>query len=178
MSPFENYVDVLPPGAIGRICIQTPSEFQGYVESLSIQDGAASTRGYLETSDIGFFDERGELFVVGRLDNRLNLGGRKIAAELVENALKSLSGIWDACVVQWSDPQGGDVVHAIVQAKDLDRRTFWVSIEEAFQRERIHPIFSPRGVILRDVPKNQNGKTDRQEARNIIESCRKFDLVR
>ena len=51
------------------------------------------------TRDAGFFDERGRLHVVGRLDAMFISGGKNIHPEVIERALCALDGVQAACVV-------------------------------------------------------------------------------
>jgi O-succinylbenzoic acid--CoA ligase len=51
------------------------------------------------TRDAGFFDERGRLHVVGRLDAMFISGGKNIHPEMIERALCALGGVRSACVV-------------------------------------------------------------------------------
>ena len=44
-------------------------------------------QGWYLTGDRGFIDERGRVHVTGRIDDRINRGGRKVAPHAVETVL-------------------------------------------------------------------------------------------
>ena len=85
-SPLAG-VDVrIDGGAVGEILVRSPGLASGYVND----DAATADRfrdGELRTGDIGFIDG-GELFVVGRFDDLLTIGGRNVGAQDIERAIE------------------------------------------------------------------------------------------
>lgn len=68
---------------------------------------------WLRTSDAGeLVGDR--LRVLGRMDEVIVTGGRKVAPTAVEAALADVSGVWQVCVVGVPDPEWGQAVTAVV----------------------------------------------------------------
>ncbi len=72
-------------GDVGEICVRSPCMAEGYFADEE-RTRATFIDGELRTGDWGFLDG-GELFVVGRLDDMLVVGGRNIHASEVEAAI-------------------------------------------------------------------------------------------
>lgn len=101
----------------GAIMIKGPSvsksTYQG--ESLLNEDG------WLDTGDIGYFDEDGFLYVCGRKKNIIIVGGINVYPEEVEGVLKGYEGVAEAVVYGENDPDRGESVKAkIVVRSEVD----------------------------------------------------------
>jgi acyl-coenzyme A synthetase/AMP-(fatty) acid ligase len=59
--------------------------------------------GRLFTSDIGYFDERGMVHVVGRQGDVINVAGRKVAPDAIEQAALALDDVADCGCARVSD---------------------------------------------------------------------------
>jgi acyl-CoA synthetase (AMP-forming)/AMP-acid ligase II len=78
----------LPEKQVGEIVIRGPYLFSGYHDD-SDSTAARLRNGWFLTHDLGFMD-KGELFVTGRVDDLINLYGRKVYAHDVESAVNSV----------------------------------------------------------------------------------------
>jgi acyl-CoA synthetase (AMP-forming)/AMP-acid ligase II len=86
-----------PPGTIGRVQIRGPGVITEYAEGGPA--GAIDKDGWLETGDLGRFDEDGYLFLAGRSDDVINRGGEKIYPREIEEFLLTQPGVRSAVVV-------------------------------------------------------------------------------
>ncbi len=80
----------LPAGMQGRICVQMPSLFSGYLRGDVIDTGSLDD-GWHTTGDVGFM-EGGELFVLGRADDVVIIAGQNIFPQDVENIVNDVEG--------------------------------------------------------------------------------------
>ena len=71
--------------------------------------------GWLGTGDLGYFNEKGYLFVVDRKKDMINRGGEKICSFDVENEIYKLKGVNEAAVVGIPDDVYGEVAAALVK---------------------------------------------------------------
>ena len=82
----------LPAGRVGAIWVRGPSLMEGY-----LGDPEATARtlrdGWLATGDLGFLDERGELFLVGREKDLVIVRGRNHTPEEIEEAVGGVAGV-------------------------------------------------------------------------------------
>ena len=85
---------------IGEIRIRSECLFDGYFRQPELTAQRLS-HGWYATGDLGFIDH-GELFVIGRKDDVLNINGRKILAHEVEDDLNALSGLTPGRILAYS----------------------------------------------------------------------------
>src|SRR5439155_18251265 len=110
--------DALRPlraGATGEICLRHPHVMLGYLKS---PDATAATLvdGWVRSGDLGYLDERGQLFFAGRLKNVIKRSGENISAEEVEAALDAHPGVAEALVFAVPDALRTEEVAAVVVA--------------------------------------------------------------
>jgi acyl-CoA synthetase (AMP-forming)/AMP-acid ligase II len=114
-----------PAGEVGRVQIRGRGVIRGYAEG---GRGVIDPDGWLDTGDLGYLDEDGYLFLVGRADDVINRGGEKIYPREIEDFLLAQPGVRFAAVVAARDEVLGErPVAYVVPARS--RR--WPDIEEA-----------------------------------------------
>lgn len=70
----------------GEILVKGPSVMQGYYKNPQATSEAFTPDGYLHTGDVGYFDDDGFLYVVGRCKNLILLdNGENVSAEMLED---------------------------------------------------------------------------------------------
>ena len=111
------------------------------------------------TSDLGEV-YHGRLRIVGRADDIINTGGKKVSPLRVEQALRGLAGIDDAIVVGVPDAEWGTRTVALISGAECDPN----AIREAL-RHRLAAHELPAQIVqVADVPYKGIGKPDRAEA--------------
>jgi len=153
----RNPAAVLPPGTEGEIiALLTGDEsFEGYWNRPDA-DSKALIDGWYFTGDSGYFDEDGDLFVTGRVDDMIITGGENVSPVEVESCLSTHPAVDDAAVVGLPDERWGKVVVAFVKrrgavgAEDLDRHCRDSDLAN-FKRPR-------RYVFVQTLPKSPVGK--------------------
>src|SRR5205814_66367 len=70
--------------------------------------------GWFHTGDLGYFDEDGYLYVVGRKKDMVKSGGISIYPLEIETVLYHHPEVLEAAVIGVPDPQWGEVVKAVV----------------------------------------------------------------
>jgi 2-furoate---CoA ligase len=155
----------LPPGAAGEIVasMDSPEAFAGYWKRPDADAKAIAGRWY-RTGDLGRFDEDGELYVVGRVDDMIISGGENIHPEEVEDVL-SRSPLVAACaVVGLPDERLGSRVVAFVEPAVGDLAP--AQLEEVCLRSALARFKRPREYILvKAVPRSASGKLLRRKLR-------------
>ncbi len=98
-----------------EILVRGKTLFAGYVEGDRL-DRTLDAEGWFHTGDlVGGFDEDGNLYVKGRLDNLFISGGENIQPEEVEGTLERIEGVEKAIVVPVPDNEFGERPIAFVQ---------------------------------------------------------------
>jgi long-chain acyl-CoA synthetase len=102
------------PGKTGEIVIQGRGLMVGYWGERRPSD-SVQEKGF-RTGDMGRLDKDGEIELLGRLDQVLKVGGRKVNPAEVELVLNQHPTVHEAAVVGEPDPRGilGNVLHAFV----------------------------------------------------------------
>ena len=116
-------------------------------------------------------DEDGYLWLLGRVDDVMNVSGHRISTIEVESALVDHQSVAEAAVVGRNDPLTGQAIFAYVIAKA------GVDASEALGRELrehvskvIGPIAKPKFLMFTpDLPKTRSGKIMRRLLRDIAE---------
>lgn len=106
-----------PRGEVGHVVIRGPSVIGGYA-SPGYED-RIDADGWLETGDLGYMDEDGYLFLVGRADDVINRGGEKIYPKEVEDAVLAEPGVHAVAVVGWDHEVLGRVPVAYLVAEGV-----------------------------------------------------------
>ena len=86
----------LPQNERGAIHVKTPSQYLGYVIGKNKFDSYCT--GWMNTGDVGYFDDYGELHIVGRADDVIIINAHKIYPSEVEKQIIACSDI-DECAV-------------------------------------------------------------------------------
>jgi acetyl-CoA synthetase len=120
-------------------------------------------------------DEDGDLWLLGRVDDVMNISGHRLSTTEVEHALVGHEGVAEAAVVGASDETTGQAIVAFVTLKlsveELggDNETIIAVLREHVART-ISPIAKPRQIIITpDLPKTRSGKIMRRLLRDVAE---------
>jgi acetyl-CoA synthetase len=132
-------------------------------------------KGYYFAGDGAKYDNDGDMWLLGRVDDVMNVSGHRISTTEVESALVSHPTVAEAAVVGASDPTTGQGIVAFVIlrggiAQDEAKG------EQAIQALRDHvsheigPIAKPRQImVVTELPKTRSGKIMRRLLRDVAE---------
>lgn len=87
--------EILDSFHVGMVEVNTPYRANGYSNG---QLFPIDNEGWISTKDIGYFDDKRNLYICGRADNMLNVAGYNVFPETVEEIIKRLDGI-EECMV-------------------------------------------------------------------------------
>jgi long-chain acyl-CoA synthetase len=147
----------LGPGQSGEIVVRGDMVMREYWNQPELTRDALCAWG-LRTGDIGCLDEEGHLTLLGRRCDLINVGGRKVAPDEVEEMLRLMEGVRDAACVGEPDPLLGEHVKAFLVA---DHPVDLAAVN-AFLQPRIEAYKIPRTVELAaSVPRTGSGKPQR-----------------
>lgn len=118
--------------------------------------------GVVYSNDVAYFDEDGEIILLGRNGDVINVGGNKVSPDEIENAAKKMPGIADCGVIPVEDAFKGSVPKLFVQlqsGKEFDS----VAIR-SFLAASLEPYKVPVYIEQIDqIPRSYNGKLLRRE---------------
>jgi propionyl-CoA synthetase len=163
------------PGETGEIVVRLPlppgclptlwRDDQRFVESyLSRHPGA-----YI-TGDGGYRDSDGYLYVMGRIDDVINVAGHRLSTGEMEEVLASHPAVAECAVIGVNDALKGEVPRGFVVLKagvDADPASVSAELVQLI-RDQIGPVASLRRVdVVAGLPKTRSGKILRKTMRGI-----------
>lgn len=129
---------------------------------------AAFRDGWFYTGDLGRIDADGRLDVLGRADDLINTGGRKVPPVLVERAITGSDGVLEACVVGVPDAEWGEAVVAAVVPTDPAQPPAREALGDLV-RASVGGHAVPKQIrFLPSLPLRGPGKVDRHAVRSIF----------
>ena len=129
-------------------------------------------QGWYFAGDGAKKDEDGDLWVLGRVDDVMNVSGHRLSTTEIESALVSHPKVAEAAVVGAKDEDTGQAVCAFVILRDEAGDGGEDIVEELRKhvRTQIGPIATPRQImIVPELPKTRSGKIMRRLLRDIAE---------
>jgi len=129
-------------------------------------------KGWYFAGDGARYDSDGNIWVLGRIDDVMNVSGHRISTAEVESALVGHAGVAEAAVVGASDDSTGQAICAfvILQADHSDGGTEMVQELRAQMAGEISPIARPREIhVVPELPKTRSGKIMRRLLRDVAE---------
>jgi acetyl-CoA synthetase len=138
-------------------------------------------QGYYFAGDGAKKDEDGDLWLLGRVDDVMNVSGHRISTTEVESALVSHEKVAEAAVVGATDPTTGQAVVAFVilrgQPQDIDGDAIAKELRDHVAKE-IGPIAKPRQIlVVPELPKTRSGKIMRRLLRDVAEHRQLGDVT-
>ncbi len=153
----------LPLGHPGEICARGPQLMAGYWQRPDETALVMTPDGFFRTGDIGVMNAVGQVTIVDRKKDMIDVSGLKVFPNEVESVLASHPGVLESAVVGVPDAHSGEAVKAYVVRKDP------ALTEEdliAFCRGQMTGYKIPRIIEFRsELPKTNVGKILRRALR-------------
>jgi len=160
--------DSLTPGERGELVVSGPTVSPGYLDD-DQSDAAFDELGF-HTGDLGYRDDGGRLWVVGRVDDRIVTGGENVNPAAVADALADLPGVSEGAVVGLPDEEWGERVAALVVPADPETSPDPGDLREAL-RGRVADYALPKTIAVTDtLPRTASGTVDRDGVRKRLAS--------
>jgi len=167
--------DEVPPGAGGYLVIPDPfpslartvwGDPERYLEAYWQR---FADRGYFFSGDGAKVDADGDVWLLGRVDDVINVSGHRLSTIEIESALVAHPLVGEAGVTGADDPVTGEAIVAfVIPARETDAD---VAAElRAHVARTIGPIAKPRDIhLVPELPKTRSGKIMRRLLRDIVD---------
>jgi fatty-acyl-CoA synthase len=156
----------LPVNGVGEIVCQSPLASHGYYKNPEATN-ASFRDGWFYTGDLGYFDEEGYLFVVGRKKDMVKSGGISIYPLEIESVFYGHFDVLEAAVIGVPDADWGEAVKAVIVLNSGSS----IRGEDLLQfcRERLAPYKVPKSIdIVSSLPHTEIGKVAKEKLRAEI----------
>jgi acetyl-CoA synthetase len=130
--------------------------------------------------DAARVDEDGYFWVIGRIDDVLNVSGHRMSTAEIESAVVSHPKVAECAVIGQTDEDLGQSVTAFVTLEGTESEGTDVLVEEirATVAKRIGKMARPKRIIWSaDLPKTRSGKIMRRLLRDIAEGRELGDVT-
>jgi acetyl-CoA synthetase len=180
--------NTVPPGVQGFIVVDAPGPAiartvwgnpRRYFDSYWRQ---YAEQGWFLAGDGAKYDDDGDIWILGRVDDTLNVSGHLLSTIEIESALVSHPDVVEAGVCPVTDPKTGHAIVAfVVPTRPLRSDVPTGSLAEDLRRhvaKAIGPIAKPRDVVVvADVPKTRSGKIMRRLLTQLFEGTELGDTT-
>jgi acetyl-CoA synthetase len=125
-------------------------------------------------------DEDGDVWLLGRVDDVMNVSGHRMSTTEIESALVSHPKVAEAAVVGANDPDTGQAVNAfvILRASAGDGGPEVVQELRDHVAKEIGPIAKPKSImVVPELPKTRSGKIMRRLLRDVAEHRQVGDVT-
>lgn len=158
-------------GEIGEILIQSPTAFSGYWQQNDLTNKVVNN-GWYHSSDYGFFDQYGFLYILDRKSDLIQREDRTIYPRLVEEAVHDHPAVKEACLVK---PDHTSEVILFVSLREQWRtpQRRWNLTQEIsnFLCDKVQDWQLPDKIILLDeLPRSFLQKVLRKDLRQLVQN--------
>ncbi len=157
----------VPDGEEGALLTRGPYTFRGYFNSPAHNAVAFDVDGFYHSGDIVKRTATGYLLVVGRDKDQINRGGKKIAAEEIENQLLLHDDVINVALVAMPDIVMGEKCCAFVVARNAKLKA--ITLRKHLRAQGVAEYKLPdRFEFVTELPTTHVGKVNKKQLRQKI----------
>ena len=157
----NEYSNITENGELGIVHVNSPSEFNGYIQGELKHKSLYYD--WLNTGDIGYFDEHNELHIVGRIDDMIVVGAHKVYPSEVERQIQAVSAIHE-CIVTLVNFHNEDVLCCLYVSDEKIRGDIKNVLGTVLMKYEIPKLF----IKTDTIPKTLNGKVSLNDVKETI----------
>ena len=159
----------------GRMALRGDMQMAGYWNNKEMTEQTLRD-GWLLTGDMAYMDADGYVFMLGRADDIINVGGEKVSPLEVENIAGQCEGVRECACIGVDDPDGiyGQIPVLFVAAdsrySEEELRKFIASKAERYK-------IPQKYVLVESIPRNRMQKVDRNRLKSLWEDRDAMELA-
>lgn len=155
---------IAEPGEVGEIVVRSDHVMDGYWRDKAATSDRLASDGALRTQDLGYCDDQGRVWIVGRSREMFISGGYNVFPAEVERRLGHVEGAREIAVFSVPHPRWGEAsMVAVVPEQGIGEDVLTAAIDAASRRE-LAPYERPKHVVLvGSLPRTAVGKVARSE---------------
>lgn len=149
----------------GRLAVKGDMTMAGYYNMPEINEETL-VDGWLITNDLVYTDDEGFVYMLGRADDIINVGGEKVSPIEIENVATEHEKVIDAACIGVSDEIMGQVPVLFVNAEEPYKEEELIH----FLTEKLESFKIPKKIIrVGEIPRNRMKKLDRKAVKKLWE---------
>jgi malonyl-CoA/methylmalonyl-CoA synthetase len=152
---------------IGDVQVKGPNVFKGYWRMLEKTMEEFTPDGFFKTGDLGKFDAKGYLTIVGRSKDLIISGGYNVYPKEIESFIDELDGVIESAVIGVPHPDFGEAVCAVVVVKP-DAAVTEAEVIAALKTKIANFKVPKRVFFVQDLPRNTMGKVQKNALRDLF----------
>jgi acyl-CoA synthetase (AMP-forming)/AMP-acid ligase II len=173
-EPADGEASRCAAGQSGMVWLAGAGLMSGYLGQPELTERVLRQGWYL-TEDVGYLDDRGQLYVQGRARDEINRGGVKVYPAEIDHVATQCQGTADACAFRVPDElYGENVAIALVLTEPgtatVGRLYRW--LESRLARHKM----PARWYRVDSLPRTERGKINRESVMKMCESLQPIDL--
>ncbi|MBA7653635.1 Long-chain-fatty-acid--CoA ligase [subsurface metagenome] len=159
----DDHGNDVKPGELGEIIVRSKQIMVGFWRKPD-ETSKTITDGWLHTGDVGYYDEKGYIYIVDRKRDMIVSGGENVYPREVEEIVYQHPSVLEVAVIGIPDPYWVEGVHAVVTLKEGASLTAEELID--FCKQRLARYKAPKSVeFVNSLPKNPAGKILKRQLR-------------
>ncbi|MDB5841413.1 MAG: malonyl-CoA synthase [Herminiimonas sp.] len=155
---------------IGDVQVRGPNVFKGYWRMPEKTAEEFTADGYFKTGDVGKFDARGYLSIVGRSKDLIITGGYNVYPKEIETLIDDIDGVLESAVIGVPHADFGEAVTAVIVAKP-GKRFSEAEIISALKSNIANFKVPKRVFFIEDLPRNTMGKVQKNLLRDRFQAA-------
>jgi malonyl-CoA/methylmalonyl-CoA synthetase len=155
---------------IGDIQVKGPNVFKGYWRMPEKTVEEFTRDGFFKTGDVGRFDAKGYLSIVGRSKDLIISGGYNVYPKEIESFIDELDGVVESAVIGMPHPEFGEAVSAIVVVKP-DATVSEADVIGTLKTKIANFKVPKRVFFVQDLPRNTMGKVQKNVLRDLFRNA-------
>ncbi len=156
----------IKPGEVGAVCIKLPMPPSALLTLWNSDERFKESyfmnfTGYYETSDAGYIDNDGYIFIMGRTDDIINVAGHRLSTGSMEEVLSAHPDVAECAVIGVDDQLKGQLPLGLLVLKvGVAKEAADISSDVVqMVRERIGPVAAfKKAIVVPRLPKTRSGK--------------------
>lgn len=159
----------------GRMALKGDMQMAGYWNNREMTEETLID-GWLLTGDMAYTDADGYVYMLGRVDDIINVGGEKVSPLEIENIAGQYEGVKECACIGVEDPGG---IYGQIPVLFVVVRSHYAEEElRRFIAARVERYKLPQKyVVLDKLPQNRMQKTDRNKLKDLWENKDSLELL-